>query len=118
MHLKLLEEGGILIVVSPAHQWLYSPFDKAIGHYRRYTKKTLRSIIPDLFEEKKLLYLDGVGLMASLINKVLLQQPYPTKKQIVFWDQYIIPASTIFDYLTRAFAGRSILGIWEKRASI
>ena len=32
-----LRPGGHLIVLSPAHQWLFSPFDEAIGHYRRYT---------------------------------------------------------------------------------
>ena len=29
---RLLRRGGKLVVLSPAHQWLYSPFDKAIGH--------------------------------------------------------------------------------------
>jgi len=29
-----LTEGGILIIVAPAHQWLYSEFDKAVGHYK------------------------------------------------------------------------------------
>src|SRR5262245_9087881 len=30
-----LRRGGHLIVLAPAHQWLYSPFDSAIGHFRR-----------------------------------------------------------------------------------
>jgi hypothetical protein len=33
-----LKPGGRLIVVSPAHQWLFTAFDRCIGHYRRYTK--------------------------------------------------------------------------------
>src|ERR1700693_5566434 len=35
-----LSPGGALIVLSPAHPWLYTPFDRAIGHYRRYTKES------------------------------------------------------------------------------
>jgi 2-polyprenyl-3-methyl-5-hydroxy-6-metoxy-1,4-benzoquinol methylase len=27
--------GGHVIVLAPAHQWLYTPFDEAVGHYRR-----------------------------------------------------------------------------------
>src|SRR5215208_5463768 len=31
-----LMNGGYLIVLIPAHQFVYSPFDKSIGHYKRY----------------------------------------------------------------------------------
>ena len=30
-----LKPGGALIVLSPAHPFLYTPFDAAIGHYRQ-----------------------------------------------------------------------------------
>ena len=38
-----LSKGGILILTVPSHNWLFSDFDKAIGHYKRYTKKILRA---------------------------------------------------------------------------
>ena len=31
-----LNEGGNLIIMVPKHQNLYSNFDKAVGHFRRY----------------------------------------------------------------------------------
>jgi len=37
------ELGGLIILTVPAHKWLYSDFDQAIGHYRRYSKKMLRN---------------------------------------------------------------------------
>lgn len=37
-----LNSGGYLIITVPAHNWLFSDFDIAIGHFRRYTKKMLR----------------------------------------------------------------------------
>ena len=36
------DSGGIIILTVPAHNWLYSDFDLAIGHHKRYTKKGLR----------------------------------------------------------------------------
>ena len=33
---KLLRTGGRIIVLSPAHQWLFTLFDATIGHFRRY----------------------------------------------------------------------------------
>jgi 2-polyprenyl-3-methyl-5-hydroxy-6-metoxy-1,4-benzoquinol methylase len=32
-----LGPNGTVIILSPAHQWLFTPFDQAIGHYRRYS---------------------------------------------------------------------------------
>ena len=39
---NLLKPNGHLIVLVPAYQYLFSEFDKAIGHYRRYNKSMLR----------------------------------------------------------------------------
>ena len=33
-----LTPGGAIIVLAPAHPFLFGKFDAAIGHYRRYTK--------------------------------------------------------------------------------
>ncbi len=43
----LLADQGYLIVLVPAHQFLYNEFDKAIGHYRRYNKKMLAAAAPE-----------------------------------------------------------------------
>lgn len=37
-----LAPGGYLIINVPAGQWAYSQYDRAAGHVRRYTIKTLR----------------------------------------------------------------------------
>jgi hypothetical protein len=41
-----LERGGRIIVLSPAHPFLYTAFDAAIGHFRRYTCNTLHTTAP------------------------------------------------------------------------
>ena len=38
----LLKEGGTLIILVPAYRFLFCRLDKELGHYRRYTVKTLR----------------------------------------------------------------------------
>lgn len=38
---NLLAKDGRLILLVPAHQFLFSGFDKIIGHYRRYSKNNL-----------------------------------------------------------------------------
>jgi SAM-dependent methyltransferase len=109
-----LKPEGYLIVLVPAHNFLFSEFDKAIGHYRRYNKKMLRSVVPTELQQQELYYLDSMGLFASLINKLFLKQQYPTIKQIKFWDNYIIPMSKVVDFLLPISTGKTVVGIWKK----
>jgi phospholipid N-methyltransferase len=109
-----LQQGGHLIILSPAFHFLFSPFDKAIGHYRRYTTQTLKAVIPSNLALQQLEYLDSVGFFASLANKLLLQQNMPTEKQIMLWDNWMIPLSKWTDKLFFHSFGKSILGIWRK----
>lgn len=39
---KVLEPEGGVIVTVPAYPWLFSDWDQSLGHYRRYTARTLR----------------------------------------------------------------------------
>lgn len=111
---EFLTTGGHLIILVPAHNFLYSEFDKSIGHFRRYDKKMMRSIITDGLKEEQLMYLDAVGMASSLVNKVILKQPYPTLKQIKFWDKVIVGTSKWIDPLFRYHIGKSLLGVWSK----
>lgn len=110
----LLAKDGHLIVLVPAHQFLYSPFDKAIGHYRRYNKKMLRAAGPDALQLQSLKYLDSTGLMASMVNKFFLKQSYPTLQQIKFWDNVMVPFSKVTDIITAHRLGKTLIGIWKK----
>jgi len=109
-----LNNGGHLIILSPAFPSLYSKFDNAIGHYRRYTKKKLRSLLPASLKQRSLRYLDSSGFFLSFTNRIFLKQKYPTEKQVHFWDKLLIPVSKISDKIFNYSFGRSILGIWQK----
>ena len=112
---KHLQIGGNLIILSPAHQWLFSPFDAAIGHYRRYNKRSLQAIIPENIAIVRVAYLDCVGLMASLANKLLLKQSQPTLKQIQVWDRLMVTLSRRLDPLLGYQLGKSILLVGKKK---
>jgi SAM-dependent methyltransferase len=111
---ELLAPGGAVVVLSPAHQWLYTPFDKAIGHYRRYTRADLRALTPPTVRLEKLFYLDSVGLLASLANRLLLKQSMPTAGQIRTWDRFFVPLSRRLDPLLAYRAGKSVVGVWRR----
>lgn len=108
-----LNPGGSIIVLSPAHPWLFTPFDAAIGHFRRYTKGTLGALTPANVRLEKLLYLDTIGLAASLANRLVLKSAMPTHSQIQTWDRLMVPVSRIIDPLLGYQVGKSILGVWR-----
>lgn len=115
---RRLKPNGVLIVVGPALPWLYSPFDVSIGHYRRYTKSSLRAIRPKGLVEETVSYLDSVGLLASAANRLLLQSSSPTLTQIKFWDRVLIPFSRIFDSLCLHSFGKSVFAVWRSPAGV
>jgi dolichyl-phosphate beta-glucosyltransferase len=39
---RALADDGRVVVSVPAHQWLWSSADEALGHFRRYTRRRLR----------------------------------------------------------------------------
>lgn len=112
-----LRPGGSLIVLSPAHQWLFTPFDEAIGHFRRYNKTTISALNPAGVELHKCFYLDTIGLLASLGNKLLLRQSSPTASQIKVWDNMMVPVSKLVDPITGHKFGKTIVAIWQKQVS-
>ena len=114
----LVRAGGRLVVLAPAHQWLFTPFDAAIGHRRRYDRRMLGSITPVGLRIEQLWYLDSVGLALSFANREFLRQSMPTKAQIRFWDQYVIPVSRVLDRFLFGSVGKSIVGIWRRDTSV
>jgi SAM-dependent methyltransferase len=112
----MITAGGYLVVLSPAYQMLYTSFDAAIGHYRRYTIETLQRITPASTSFVRGFYLDSFGVIASFANLVLLKQSQPTLSQVLFWDRVIVPCSTILDTITARSFGRSVVGVWRRRA--
>ncbi len=109
-----LKPAGHLVVLAPAHPWLFSPFDQAIGHYRRYTRGSLRALAPDGLVAVRSVYLDSLGLLASAANRMLLSQSLPSPGQICFWDKFLVRGSRLADPLFGYSLGKSVLCVWKR----
>jgi SAM-dependent methyltransferase len=109
-----LAPGGHLVVLSPAHQFLFTPFDRAIGHHRRYSRATLLALAPEELPLMTCRYLDSAGLLASLGNRLILSAAMPTAAQIAFWDRILVRASSRLDPVLGYRWGKSILAVWRR----
>ena len=113
--INLLNPEGIILLYVPALNWLYSPFDKSIGHYRRYNKTSLKKILPKKANFLIIKYIDSIGLFASAANKFLQKSSSPKLEQVLFWDRFLIPISRLVDRLIRYKYGKNIFAVIKKR---
>jgi protein-L-isoaspartate O-methyltransferase len=111
---ELLRPGGSLVVLCPAHQSLYSEFDRAIGHFRRYDAKSLVACGPPALELERSFYLDSVGVLASFANHALLKSERPTPGQIRTWDTLMVPLSRVLDPCFGHRLGKSVIAVWRR----
>lgn len=109
-----LRPSGHLVALSPAHQFLFSEFDRHVGHLRRYDEASLRAMGAPLLELRDAFYLDSLGIALSLANRILLRRSCPAPSQLQFWDRFVVPGSRILDPLLRYRVGKTVVAAWQR----
>jgi SAM-dependent methyltransferase len=108
-----LRAGGRIVVLCPAHDWLYSQFDRALGHFRRYEKNQLEALCPDGLVVVESFYLDAVGVLVSLGAR-LTRRRQPSPGQVAFWDKAVIPFSRIADAWLGRRLGKTVVVVYGR----
>src|SRR5579872_6128303 len=85
-----LRPRGHLVILCPAHQFLFSPFHRVIGHHRRYNKAMYRALTPQSLRLIELTYLDSARTQLSLGNRLLLRRSFPSQRRILFWGSWVV----------------------------
>lgn len=104
-----LKPNGHLLVFVPALQWLYSEFDRHVGHHRRYTKKALCRLAEDLgFEIVAARYFDVVGIVPWYVGFVLLRGR-PGTANVARYDRFVVPALRCLESFITPPIGKNVL---------
>jgi SAM-dependent methyltransferase len=70
-----LAPGGRLLLLVPAHQWLYGAIDQAIDHYRRYEPAGLAAKLEEAgFRVEHRQFFNRLGVLGWYLNSVLLRR--------------------------------------------
>ena len=73
----VLKPNGVLVLDVPAFSFLYSPHDKKIGHYRRYTKKSICNTIEKAgFTIESCRYWNLMGFFGWLFSFTILKKDF------------------------------------------
>ena len=70
---ELLNKNGQIIITVPAFNFLFSSKDKALHHYRRYSKKNMEKIISKYFNITKLSYYNFFLFIPMAISILFLK---------------------------------------------
>ena len=112
---KKLNKNGHLIILVPAHNKLYSKFDKEIGHHKRYEMKFFKNINISNSEISKIIYLDATGYFLYYLNKIFFKEEvYPSKLKIFLWDKFFTPITFFLDKILLNRVGKNIIYILKR----
>ena len=110
-----LQNNGYLIILVPGHNKLFSKFDKAVGHHRRYEIKFFKDLKIVNCKLEKLCYLDCAGYFLYYINRIFFKEEiYPSRLKIFIWDKIFTPITIILDRLINYKYGKNILCVIKK----
>ena len=113
--LNKLNKKGYLIILVPAHNELYTKFDKEIGHFRRYKVNFFKKLKFKNARIVKLQYLDCLGYFLYYLNKIFYKNEiYPSKTKIFIWDKFFTPLTFFFDRFLNYRFGKNVLCIIKK----
>lgn len=109
---SFLLPGSKIIILVPAHDILYSNFDKSVGHFRRYSRRRIFSILPTNLSLKKCVQMDSVGFVLSFFSKFLRFTNPISARSVKVWDS-LIPLSRKLDRCFNYKLGKSFLVVFE-----
>lgn len=109
---SLLTRGGQIVLWVPAFSFLYSDFDRRIGHHRRYDKTGLRRQLADAgYEAAAVSYFNAVGAVAWLVVARFLRRTPTDSVPVRVFDKYFVPVLKRLERRWRPPFGQSMLAI-------
>ena len=109
-----LKPKGYLIVLVPALSFLYSAYDRQLGHYRRYHKSELIDKARTVgFKTVRADYLDFLGIIPWYVAFTLMHKSM-SGVSVRLYDRLCIPAVRFVEQIVRPPIGKNLLLVAEK----
>ena len=109
---RLVTPGGRVVVFVPAFPAAMSTFDRELGHYRRYTRKTLHAaFLAASLEPEVVRYVNAPGLPVWLVWMRLLGRRPKDGLALSLWDRLVVPVARAVEQRVEPPFGQSVLGV-------
>lgn len=112
---QILAPGGKVIVLVPALMQLYGSIDEAVGHHRRYTKKTLGEAFEAAgFEVETLEWMNLIGAPGWFLNNRVFKRRAVPRLQLKIYDTFAPLLAELESRLTLP-VGMSLFAVAKSR---
>jgi len=109
---RMLPVGGHLLLFVPATPGIFGSLDRALDHYRRYTKKDLSAKLCEAgFRIEKIRHFNFVGVAAWFAAGRLLNKNTVRASEVRFYDRWIVPVASRIEERWEPPMGQSLLAV-------
>ena len=103
-----LRPGGHLLVFVPALGWLYSDFDREVGHFRRYSRDALERVVAHAgFELVDSRWFDVAGIVPWYVHFTVLGRSMG-RRSVALYDRLVVPVMRAVEKLAPPAIGKNI----------
>jgi SAM-dependent methyltransferase len=111
----ILAPEGVVVVIVPAFPSLYGPIDRNLGHFRRYTLRSLRELAAAAgLRVKKARYMNAFGFFGWWANAHIFRREAQSEAQIAFFDRFIVPLASRAEEIAPPPFGQSFFAVLQK----
>jgi SAM-dependent methyltransferase len=110
---SILPEGGRIVLLVPAFAALFGPIDRNLGHYRRYSRRSLTTLAGEAgLLIRKMHYVNALGFFGWWVNARVLKREAQSERQIEVFDR-LTPVLARLESIPPPF-GQSLFAVLEK----
>ena len=114
----LLKPGGRIVLLLPAHQFLYGSMDRIVGHHRRYDRALIRERFQATgFIEDRIRFVNALGAIGWLVNRLANHKDIESRSiglQVKLFDRLLVPVIRKLEGDRDLPFGQSVLAVGRK----
>jgi SAM-dependent methyltransferase len=112
---SILSPGGVVVLLVPAFPALYGPIDSNLGHYRRYSRRSIARLADAAgLRIRKVHYMNALGFFGWWVNSHILKRAAQSERQIEIFDRYLVPLLSRLEGFARPPFGQSLFVVLGK----
>ena len=102
-----------MLIVVPAHKWLYANVDRLTGHHRRYSRRQLQDAISESGLQVDMLhYFDVVGLLPYPFLYKILGGTSTGGVNAPVYSRIVMPLSLLLYFVSRGrLIGKNLIAV-------
>ncbi len=109
---RILPPGGRVVLMLPAFPALYGPIDRNLGHFRRYTRRSVEEVAERAgLKVARVRFMNTVGFFAWWANARLFRREAQSAGQIEVFDRAIVPAMSRLEAIWPPPFGQSLIAV-------